>query len=238
MENFSDFITAIVAAITGLVTVYKIYSSPTKKRLREYHNKVLLPFMTDYKKSIDGRNWRKYISNIVRYEDDYVPPYVHHLIEEDNEEDLVKVLINDVYEYYDNERNNFNFYFTITFNLIWKILYIACIITTSASIILATMDLFIFVIEFIVKFVEYRSFVFIENFNVVGRIAEFVVCIIISIVVIMISKLIFHCFIEDVYSCKLSQMDKIIAKKKKLVMKNITKYNKDLNLGNKLDEKR
>lgn len=102
LESIIGCITAIVGLVTLIITEYKrnIYKQSKEDY---YYRNLLKPFIKAYinKKDIDVMT---FVKNTIKRDDDNIPKYIYYLIEKKNP-DLLKVLIYDYCDLYQNEEN-------------------------------------------------------------------------------------------------------------------------------------
>lgn len=90
---------------TGVLTaIYKIGFQRDNKRESKYYEEILNPFICVYKRN-QTVNAIKFLKNIIKDDNDFIPKYIFLLMKENEEEKLKKVLICDYCELYRNEDN-------------------------------------------------------------------------------------------------------------------------------------
>lgn len=218
MDEIINAIVALITAIIGVLgTVYKIGFKKNDERLNEYYKNVLKPFIVEYKKN-KKVNAAKFMKNVVKYDDDFVPKYVCSLMNSESKEELKKVLIYDYFEFYCNDSN-------IMKRIIDKIYKTMTFVIFFFSFVLLFYGIFDFSSGFymIVPFNIYsvskntESAMFENDFQYIVRMLRGILFFFLSILCVKIAS----DSNEDIYTVKKKKIKKLINKRVKTYDKKI-----------------
>lgn len=107
MENLERILAIITSVIGSITAIYKIGFKTNHKRTEEYYQKILIPFVTKYKKD-NNINTIRFLDKKLKVKNENVPKYIFYLMDEQRETDLKKVLIYDYLDIYHNDNATMN----------------------------------------------------------------------------------------------------------------------------------
>lgn len=103
-KNIESIIAIITAAISLLITIYKMVFKHNVGRSKAYYQDILIPFIDAYTKNNNIKPTR-FLKNIAKRTNDNIPKYIFYLIDNKQDEKLKKVLIYDYFDIYHNDDN-------------------------------------------------------------------------------------------------------------------------------------
>jgi len=105
MEKVQLVLSVVSSIITTGIILYNTLFKGSRKREKEYYEKILKPCMVLLKKE-KKVNLVKEVRKLVKRDDDTVPKYVFYLIDNNRGEELEKVLVEDYYDLYENDNKS------------------------------------------------------------------------------------------------------------------------------------
>ena len=227
MDIASKIVALIVSAIGAGVTIYKTFFKGDHKRKQSYYISLLKPFIREYKNNNDI-NAIEFIHNTTDSVDDSIPKYIFYLagsqttnhnakekIEESND-CLRKVLIEDYFGLYPNERTKkFDFFDSVKklLNYIYVLFSFLCI--------------FVGALLVSSQFISLISNAF-TNLDTLGNnLFIYLQAILLGTFILLVGVfpvLLSEWFSEDMYTVKKKRIQKIISNKIKRYDKRIDEY--------------
>lgn len=101
MESVISIITSLIGCVTLFV---KTFFGKSQKREKGYYEKVLKPYALEVSKNKKVRTL-SIVKSLVDRNDDDIPKYIFYLLDNEQEEELNKVLIYDYWSLYPNDDN-------------------------------------------------------------------------------------------------------------------------------------
>lgn len=226
METINN-ITAIAAAISTLIavgmTIYKLVVNKKKKRINEYFDKIILPFVKECQNDPSKEDWALYVSGLYTIKDDFVPPYITFLINQNESQKLKHVIISDFYLYHDDEENNY-------FNAFEQLSSFMIFVLISVFIFLLSLCLFMGIFEFFTVLLYLLNCIlkFMGNsgINILKDVVNIIVLILLVIFLWIMIKFMFQ-QVDGCYSVRLKQINKTIHRKEKSYL---NKYGKEFEI--------
>lgn len=224
LEKWKIVIEIVSIVIATIATLYKVLFKNNEKKSMQYFEKILLGFVNAHYIN-NNMDCIKYIRNRISRKNDYIPTYLHYLVDNNDNSKLKKVLLYDYCRFYKNDDSNLSKILRVT----EKIMYYILLFLYAGSIILLMFECLGGVIFFIFHFkslVSETVSVFGLSFTMIAWYLIFFIGIIIVIIVYALMISFFQNFHEDDYTLKTKNIEKLIEKKVKYYDKNHKKFYK------------
>lgn len=212
--DYFKLLAVIGAVITFIVTYFNKEEKKYSKLTNRYFNDLLVPYVSEYRNN-KGINPIKYIRKKYNYNDYYIPTYIFYLLENNDKENLHKVLIEDYKEKFPSSSN-------IIWNTVYKIFNIMDLIFVFISlyfVLLIIMYIFQLSNEILSNVISYIGHGFNKE-NLVIIIGNSVAIIIFTIFLFVVRPTVKNRIItDDEYSTKIKNIESLVKRK-------VKKYNK------------
>lgn len=214
-EKLKTIIALVSSLIATLSLIYDVCLKKERKRLELYYEKVLKKFVIAYQKN-KNINVVEFVKSIVCRKDDSIPTYIFYLIDNNNSEELKKILI---YDYIENYKNEYNTMSRIIKAIRKLLIYV--IFLSSFVFLFMGAESFIIVILNIIDDFNLQFSVLIQNSTIYLRwIILAIVCLGISIGCLQLTKY----MNTDIYTLERKRIKKIISQKVRIYDKKIEKF--------------
>ncbi len=224
LDKWRKVFEIISIAIAAIATVYKVLFKNNEDKSKQYFEKILLGFVNAH--YIDNNmDCIEYIRNRISKKNEYIPTYLHYLVDNNDNSKLKKVLLFDYCRFYKNDDSELNKMLRVT----EKIMHFILLFLYAGSIILLMFECLgglIFFIFHTKSLVSETVSVFGLNFPRIAWYLIFFIGIIIVIIVYALIISLFQSFHEDDYTLKTKNIEKLIEKKVKYYDKNHKKFYK------------
>lgn len=204
--DYFKVLTVLGAVFTFIIAYFDKEHKKSLDLKEEYFKNILVPYINRYRKN-KNINSIKFLKSKCKEDTYFIPPYLLYLIDENNKEDLHKVLIEDYKENFPNSKNSI----WKTFGKLDKIFDLISIIILGvlfASIGILIINFILLLIIEVYNYTNLKEFILNDGLR-------YIIYIILSILALVIFTIISRNSLKnDDYSSNKNVIKKFIDKKK------------------------